>query len=320
MSNAGLPTDKEPADDSTERAVAMTPILILKAFGHFPSTSLIESERERERRERMAPPTGAVKTSILHRAFEARAKFMGWATYHKPPPNPPLWNMFEAGLVDRDDDPSLIGWAYVGMANPTDLRKVTPDVIQPGTGPGWAAIQVPPGYDEATVAIPVAIPPFVQCLDDALRRIGATDVSGYQLTCHRANLQPSKQSRGHLISLIGWFHVPAPDAMPADALVAFDRGFLGGLPASGLMSRVGRKRYEPFEFSLAPDVPDQHRIKAPGSIIQSVTFDPSEIGLSVRMPEWSASAAGWVLATVIDAARAVAPGVEDFEIRISRVR
>ena len=299
----------------------MTPILILKAFGHLPSTDLIESERERERREWVDPPTGAVKVGILHRAFEARAEVMGWAATSRSITLPrPLWNMFEAGLVDSEDDPSLIGWVYVGMANSIDLSK-QPPAPQPGTGVGWAAIQMPPGYAESTVALPVALPPFVQCLDDALRRIGATDVSGYQLTCHHGNLQPSQWSRRHLVSGISWFDVPAPDAIAVDALVAFDRGFLADHPTSELMSRVGRRGNEPFEFNLVPDMPDLHRVKVPGStIMQSVTFEASEIGLAVRMPEWSAIATGWVLATVIDAAHDIASDVKDFTVRMTRVR
>ena len=299
----------------------MTPILILKAFGHIPSTDLIESEKERERRERLNPPTGAVETGILHRAFEARAEIMGWAATSRNNTLPqPIWDMFEAGVTDSEDDPSLIGWAYVGMANPIDLSR-QPPAPQPGTGVGWAAIQMPPGYDESTVPLPVALPSFVQCLDDALRRIGATAVSGYQLTCHYANHQPSQRNRGHLVSGISWFDVPALDAVATDALVAFDHGFLGGHPTSELMSRVGDRNDEPFGFDLEPDLPDLHRIKGPGSsILRSVIFKPSGIGLSVRMPEWSASAAGWVLATVIDAAHTIAPDVGNFAVRITRVR
>ena len=186
----------------------MTPILILKAFGHLPSTDLIESERERERRERESPPTGVSVVGLLHDAFEARAELMAWSTYDNPPPHPPLWNMYEAGLTDDGADASLIGWVYVGLVNSIDLSKMTPEMVEPGTGAGWASIRMPAGYNEATVALPVALPPFVQCLDDALRRIGATGVSGYQLTCHHGNLQPSQRSRGHLVSGISWFDAP----------------------------------------------------------------------------------------------------------------
>ena len=213
----------------------MTPILILKAFGHLPATDLIESERERERREWIDPPTGAVEVGILHRAFEARAEVMGWATYDMPPPHPPLWNMFEAGLVDSEDDPSLIGWVYVGLANPIDLSKMTPEMVEPGTGAGWASIRMPAGYNESTVALPVALPPFVQCLDDAMRRIGATDVSGYQLTCHHGNhpAQPTEPGASGLRDCMVLCSRTGCDAT-VDALVAFDRGFLGDHPTSEL--------------------------------------------------------------------------------------
>ena len=46
---------------------------------------------------------------------------------------------------------------------------------------------------------------------------------------------------------------------------------------------------------------------------------PSGFGVSVTMPEWTASAAAWVLAIVIDAARTSAPGVSNFAVRVVRV-
>ena len=49
-------------------------------------------------------------------------------------------------------------------------------------------------------------------------------------------------------------------------------------------------------------------------------LEPSALGVSATMPEWTANASGWVLASVNDAARAIAPGVEDFAVRITRVR
>lgn len=299
----------------------MTPMLILKAFGNLPSTDLIEFERERERREWIDPPKSAVEVGILLRAFEARAELLGWAGTSSSINSPqPLWNVFEAGLIDSEDDPSLIGWVYAGVANQIDLSKVTPEMIQPGTGVGWAAIKTLLGYAEFTIALPAALPPFVQCLDDALRHIGATDVFGYQLTCHQANLQPRQRNQGYLRSGVAWFSVPTPDATAVDAVVAFDSGFLGSHQASKIVPKVVRRGNELFKFKLSPDIPDLLRIKAPGSsIIQSVVFEPSNLGLSVRMPEWSASAAGWVLATIIDAAHAIAPDVENFAVRITRV-
>ena len=58
----------------------MTPILILEAFGELPPTALIETERDRERRERESPPTGVSVVGLLHMIFDARAELMGWST------------------------------------------------------------------------------------------------------------------------------------------------------------------------------------------------------------------------------------------------
>ena len=159
----------------------MTPIVILEAFGELPPTELINAERHRERRERA---TGVTVVGLLHLAFDARAELMGWSTTSSSPSHRSLWNMYEAGLTGDDTDPSLIGWVYVGLANPTDLSSVgdvvIPDGIPDRTGyAGWAAIRMPPEYGEATVGLSSALPPLVQCLDDALRRIGATEVSGF---------------------------------------------------------------------------------------------------------------------------------------------
>lgn len=45
----------------------------------------------------------------------------------------------------------------------------------------------------------------------------------------------------------------------------------------------------------------------------------SGMGVLVRMPEWTPSAVGWALASVVDAARAIEPDASDFVARITRV-
>ena len=298
----------------------MTPILILEAFGQLPATDLIQSERERERRDWESPPKGAVEVGILHRAFEARAELMGWsATSPHTRLPPPLWNMFEAGLTDATDDVSLIGWVYVGLANPVDLGKALPRIVQPGTtGAGWGTVQMPPGYAASTVALPVAVVPLVQCLDDALRRIGATELYGFQVTCFNANLQTGGRYRGHLFSGASWFAVPSREEV-ANALVSFDEGFLGNSAVDELLRGIRYGNDFPFHTGLALDIPEQQRVRMPGSTPRpDVSFNPSNLGISVRMPEWTAIAAGWALATVIEAAHANAPDVENFTVRISR--
>ena len=69
-------------------------------------------------------------------------------------------------------------------------------------------------------------------------------------------------------------------------------------------------------------LPEQHSVKTPfeGSPFHSISPARSGLGVSVTLPEWTASAVGWVLANVIDAARASAPDVPDFAVRVTRVR
>ena len=67
-------------------------------------------------------------------------------------------------------------------------------------------------------------------------------------------------------------------------------------------------------------VPEQHSVKvgveAP---IRFISPARSGLGLSVTLPEWTASAVAWVLATVIDTVRASAPDVGNFAVRVVRV-
>ena len=68
-------------------------------------------------------------------------------------------------------------------------------------------------------------------------------------------------------------------------------------------------------------VPDQHTILASlDERICSITPARSGLGVRVTLPEWTASAVGWVLAIVIDRARASAPDVRNFAVRVTRVR
>ncbi|MCY4558482.1 MAG: hypothetical protein OXF79_19330 [Chloroflexi bacterium] len=301
----------------------MTPILLLEAFGELPPTAWIETERDRERRERESPPTGVSVVGLLHRVFDARAELMGWSTTSPAPPQRNLWDMCEAGLTANGTDPSLIGWVYVGLANPTDLNAVDDVVIPEGvpdrTGyAGWATIRMPPEYGEATVGLSSALPPLVQCFDDALRRIGATEVSGFQVTCYGACLGPRSRFPGHLASGLSWFG--ATEQAGPRALVSFDEGFLGGHSAVELASNVRRRNTGAFEFGDVVSVPEPHKVRMPaGTPRPDIPLEPSGVGVSVVLPEWTASAVGWTLATVVDVARVMAPEIENFAVRIAQV-
>ena len=96
---------------------------------------------------------------------------------------------------------------------------------------------------------------------------------------------------------------------------------LGAIPRRELFARLQRRNNGSFEFGPVVAVPEQYSIKA-GAEYPILFISPahSGLGLSVTLPEWTASAAGWVLATVIDAARTIAPDVRNFAVRITRVR
>ena len=301
----------------------MTPILLLEAFGELPPTAWIETERDRERRERESPPTGASVVGLLHRVFDARAELMGWSTTSPASSQRNLWDMYEAGLTADGTDPSLIGWVYVGLANATDLNAVD-DVVIPERIPdragyaGWATIRMPPEYGEATVGLSSALPPLVQCFDDALRRIGATEVSGFQVTCYGADLGPRSRFSGHLTSGPSWFD--AFEQAGPSALVSFDQGFLGRFSAVEFTSNVRRRNTGAFEFGDVVSVPEPHKVRMPaGTPRPEIPLEPSGVGVSVVLPEWTASAAGWTLATVVDVARVMTPETENFAVRLARM-
>ena len=154
---------------------------------------------------------------------------MGWSATSPSSSGRNLWETYEAELTGDDTDDSMIGWVYAGLANPTDLSAVDdvviPEGLPDGSGySGWATVRTSPEYGEATVALSSALPPLVQCLDDALRRIGATEVCGFQLTCYGAHHGPRRQFPGNPVSGLGWFDTLAQAGLAA--LVTFGRGSL----------------------------------------------------------------------------------------------
>ncbi len=67
-------------------------------------------------------------------------------------------------------------------------------------------------------------------------------------------------------------------------------------------------------------VPEQHSIKTGFETpISSISAARSGLGPSVTLPEWTASAAAWALAIVVDTARASAPNSSKFAVQVARV-
>ena len=280
--------------------------LFLEGFGQLsPATYLFDSEEE-----------------DLYSVSLAHATLMGWCDTSTRR-GPLLWGMEEAELT-AGTDATRIGFVQVG------LKPGIVGVLEPGSDPsaprpspagrggwtGYAKLPTPRSADAVDPAI--VLPPLIQCFDDALRRFGVIELSGLQVTA--SSLEPSTRSCiGDLVSGLNWFNT-TPKAR-TDALIAVDNELLGGHTEAELFARLQRRNNGSFEFGPVVAVPEQYSIKAGAEYpILSISPVHSGLGLSVTLPEWTASAAGWVLATVIDAARTIAPDVRNFAVRITQVR
>ena len=194
--------------------------------------------------------------------------------------------------------------------------------IPEGAIAGWATISEGDvrRFDVGTVKIAVALPALTQCFDDALRRFGDVELFGLQVTCHNAHLDTGVGPRGgHLAYAPNWLDTVAQQAR-AGAVIAFDQGFLGGHTEAELVASLQRWNTGSFEFGPVVALPEQHSIEVEEQPSLSISPAHSGLGVSVTLPEWTASAAEWVLANVINAARDFTPDVRNFSVRITRVR
>ncbi|MGE0543594.1 MAG: hypothetical protein AB7R89_25810 [Dehalococcoidia bacterium] len=163
----------------------------------------------------------------------------------------------------------------------------------------------------------LVLPALVQCFDDTLRRFGVVEVAGLQVTA--SHLQVGEESRAwNLVSGFNWF--TTGQGPRAEALIAFDNGLLQGRSESAFVANLPRVNGHSFAFGPLVPVPPQHSIEVPVEAPSDVVLSPAPWGLSVGLPEWSASAAAWVLAVVIDTARAGGPAPRNFAVRLTRVQ
>ena len=270
----------------------MVSTLFLEAFGQLsPGAGLIDSEEE-----------------DLYSVFRARAELMGWTTTGRG--RQLLWGMNEAELT-AGSDTSRIGFVQVGLAV-GDLERIE---VPPPPSPGFH--YAPLGVRQRSLEPAMVLPALVQCFDDALRRFGDVELSGLQVTAY--GLDPSTRSPADdLISALNWFNTTLQGR--AEALIAVDQELLGGDTEAELVDRLQRKNTGSFEFGPVVAVPEQHSVKVLEPSFLSISPARSGLGVRVTLPEWTASAAGWVLATVIDTALASAPDVNNFAVRVTRVR
>ena len=246
----------------------------------------------------------------LYSVFRARAELMGWSTTSARGRSL-LWEINEAELTDGIDS-SRIGWVQVGL----EVGYLEPSRVPsvPVRGYDYA----PLGVRRRPVEPSIVLPALIQCFHDALRRFGVVELSGLQVTANY--LEPRTQSYvNRLVSGLNWFNTTLKGQ--AEAIIAFDQELLGGHSEAELVAILQRKNTEPFEFGPVLAVPEQHAIKVSSNTPhRCISPARSGLGVSVTLPEWTASAAAWVLAMVIDTARAGAPDVCNFAVRVVRVR
>ena len=248
----------------------------------------------------------------LYSVFDARAELMGWSTTSARR-RPLLWHMNEAKLTAGIDE-YRIGYVQVGL----DVGDVERTRVPVSSWPVLGYRYAPLGVNRSTIEPAVVLPAVIQCFDDALRRFGVVEVSGLQVTANFLN--PWTQSyASDLVSGLNWFNTTMKGQ--ADALIAFDQEFLGGRSEAELVSNLGRRNTGSFKFGPVVSVPEQHSVKVgvEAPIRSIIAPRRSGLGLSVSLPEWTASTAAWVLAMVIDTARVSAPDVSNFAVRVTRV-
>ncbi len=222
----------------------------------------------------------------LYSVFRERADLMGWLT--KPEGHPKLWAMEEAELTSENEVPQ-IGWGQVGLNVGDSAPTIEPTEV---------------------------LPALIQCFDDSLRRFGAVEVSGFQVTASSL-VSPVKDRSGYLGSVLNWFNVDGKAR--ANAIVAFDQALLRDDDVHKLVASLQWWKSGTFEFRSVVDVPEECMVKVTTStFLHPVTLQTNQ-GVLVSLPEWTPSAAGWVLARVMDAGRKIRPDVSSLAIRITRV-
>ncbi len=280
----------------------MSPTLFLEAFGQLsPNLAIIDDEKE-----------------DLYSIFNARAELMGWSTLSLPRPGSSLlWGMEEAELT-AGLDASRIGWVQVG------LGLGESNIFKPGVMDWIRRVQIQfkahPKHSRSAVEPAEALPALTQCLNDALGRFGIVELSGFQVTA--TDLDPSTRSGtgypiSNLFDGINWFNTA--QKATAEAVVAFDYELLGSHTEAELVACLQRRNTEAFAFGPMTVVPEPHSIQVPIEVPWWYSISPS-LGVAVTLPEWTASVAAWVLAIVIDTARALTPDVRNCAVRITRVR
>ena len=214
----------------------------------------------------------------LYSVFRARSVLMGWYT---PPPRKPsslspvFWRMEEADIYEQNDA-LRIATAQVGL--------------------------------EAGVPIVIALPALIQCFDDSLRRFGAVELSGYQVTA--SGLESMQESwLSHLSQMTNYFEVSHRSTEAT--LIVYELAKGSGLQ---LVTELEKRSINTFRYQRTAYTPSRD---APSEMSPRPGVGMREY-LRLSLPE-GPDAAGSAMALALDAILTLRPGTNDARVSLTYV-
>ena len=222
----------------------------------------------------------------LYSVFRARSVLMGWYTPPQRKPSslsPVFWRMEEADLCEQNDA-LRIATAQVGL--------------------------------EAGVPIVIALPALIQCFDDSLRRFGAVELSGYQVTVE--GLEAMQESRPfdllfHLFQMTNYFEVSHRSTEAT--LIVYELAKGSGLQLVTELERFSTNtfRYQRTAYTPGRDVPSE---------MSSANPERPRVGMTeylrLSLPE-GPDAAGRAMAIALYEILTLSPGTTDARVSLTYV-
>ena len=292
----------------------MSATLIVDAFG---SISPIP-ERVAPDEDRVFPEPENPLEGYLWGVFRHRSELMRWSSGESQG-KPLLWAVHEAELTFHQEE-SRIGWAQVGLdvgpavagsldpSTPTDIDGPFPEQHRSSTS-GFAAYPMPdfPATDPA-----VAIPPLIQCTDDAIRWFGDVELSALQVT----GVHLSRTMRPHKFdspSVDYWFH--GQPNIPA--VVTFAADHWDDRAGSAVADEIRRWNTRSFEFGSLVPVPEEYVPRPELAFIEWAT-EAANLGITVALVEWDTGLISSIIARVFDLVLSLDPAPRHLAVRVTR--
>ena len=189
------------------------------------------------------------------------------------------------------------------------------DLCEQNDAPRIATAQV--GLEDG-VPIVIALPALIQCFDDSLRRFGAVELSGYQVTA--SGLEAMQESwlfqlyqmpnyLFHLSQMTNYFEVSHRSTEAT--MIVYE---LAKEPELQLVTELEKLNTNPFGY--------QRTAHSPGRDAPSEMELRSKVGMNeylrLSLPE-GPDAAGWAMALALDAILTLRPRTTDARVSLTYV-